>query len=75
VTAWKAGDRVLVRLPDKEGVAGRRGSRNWFPGTVRSINTGSRPGVRVDLDTPVSGLPDCYTTHAELRAIPEPAVS
>lgn len=64
---WKPGDRVLVRLPDRNGLRGRHGSHNWFPGTVRDIDTGSRPGVRVDLDFPVNGVSDCYATHGELR--------
>jgi len=65
---WKPGDRVEVRLPDKNGLRGRIGSHNWFAGTVRDIDTGNRPGVRVDLDVTVNGLGDCYATHGELRA-------
>ena len=64
---WQRGDRVLVRLPDRYGRRGRVGSENWFPGTVRETDTGSRPGVLVDLDYPVNGASDCYATHAELR--------
>lgn len=64
---WQAGDRIEVRLPDRNGLRGRAGSHNWFPGTVRDIDTGSRPGVRVDLDFKVNGASDCYATHAELR--------
>lgn len=56
---WQPGDRVLVHLQEH-----RRW--RWFPGTVREVNTGSRPGVLVDLDYPVSGCNDCYATHAEL---------
>jgi hypothetical protein len=65
---WTPGDRVQVRLPDKNGIKGRRNSRNWFSGTVRAVDPpGALPGVIVDLDHPVSGVRDCYATHAELR--------
>jgi len=64
---WSAGDRVEVQLPDKGGLRGRVNSHNWFPGTVRDTDTGTRPGVRIDLDFPVNGLDHCYATHGELR--------
>jgi hypothetical protein len=63
VTAWKPGDRVEVYLPD------RRRWR-WFSGTVREVDTGPRPRVLVALDQVVSGVSDCYATHAELRRLP-----
>ena len=40
---------------------------SWFGGTVREVDTGSSPGVRVDLDREVRGVRDCYATHRELR--------
>ncbi len=64
---WQQGDRALGCLPDNDGLKGYRGRMQWFPGTVREADTGSRPGVRVDLDYPVNGVSDCYATHAELR--------
>lgn len=66
---WAPGDRVSVRLPDHDGVKGIRGRMQWFTGTVREIDTGPRPGARVDLDQLVNGVSDCYATHAELRRI------
>ena len=68
MSAWKPGDRVKVRLPDRSGLAGRVRGNYWFAGTVREVDTGPRPGVRIDLDVPVNGVRDCYATHAELRA-------
>jgi hypothetical protein len=67
---WAPGDRVLVELPDLDGVLGYRGRMHWFPGTVRDVDSGPRPGVRVDLDDPLNGLSDCYASHAELRRLP-----
>lgn len=66
---WHQGDRVMVCLPDKGGVNGRKRSRDaWFPGTVRETDPpGIRPGVLVDLDYPVNGVRDCFATHDELR--------
>jgi hypothetical protein len=65
---WKPGDRVGVRLPDRDGIKGLRGSMAWFSGTVRGVDPpGRRPGIVVDLDYPVNGVQDCYATHAELR--------
>lgn len=67
---WQPGDRVKVRLPDKNGVSGHPGSWQWFTGTVRVVDSpGHRPGVVVDLDYPVNGVQDCYATHAELRRV------
>ena len=67
--SWAAGDRVKVCLPDHDGIKGRRGRMQWFTGTVRDVDSGSRPGVRVDLDESVNGVRDCYATHAELRRL------
>jgi hypothetical protein len=68
VPEWKPGDRVEVELPDRNGIAGRRGRSVWFAGTVRGVDEpGLPPGVRVDLDEMVNGAGDCYATHAELR--------
>jgi hypothetical protein len=64
---WAPGDKVQVLLPDRGGLKGYRGRMCWFTGTVRDVDTGPCPGVRVDLDYPVSGVSDCYATHAELR--------
>lgn len=65
---WQPGDRVLVRLPARGGLGAKPWARwSWFAGTVREVDTGSRPGVRVDLDQMVNGLSDCYATHAELQ--------
>ena len=67
---WQPGDRVQVLLPDRLGLLGRRGSRAWFRGTVRAVDEpGALPGVRVDLDMPVSGVQDCYASHKELRPV------
>ena len=66
---WKPGDRVQVELPDKSRI-GRAGGpvRAWFSGTVREVDPPRlRPGVRVDLDTTVNGVRECFATHAELR--------
>lgn len=67
--SWKPGDRVIVRLPDRSIPRGRGGAivEVDVHGTVRAVDDGSRPGVRVDLDREVSGLGDCYATHRELR--------
>ena len=62
--SWQPGDRVIVRLPDKSLPYGRDAD---IHGTVREVDTGSRPGVRVDLDREVNGVRDCYATHRELR--------
>lgn len=66
---WHPGDRVLVCLPDKGGISGRKGSRDaWFSGTVRETDPpGIRPGVVVDLDHSVNGATQCFATHDELR--------
>ncbi len=66
---WKPGDRVIVRLPDKS-LRRRRGGA--IPdvdvhGTVRAVDDGPRPGVRVDLDREINGVRDCCATHSELR--------
>ena len=66
---WRPGDRVRVYLPERWGKAASQARWNWFPGTVREVNTGSQPGVRVDLDFPVNGVSDCYATHTELRRL------
>ena len=69
--AWAPGDRVEVFLPDRDGASGdRRRWGHWFPGTVRDVNSGPQPGVRVDLDHPVNGVSECYATQAELRRLP-----
>ena len=62
---------MQVFLPDRFGIKGIRGRMQWFPGTVRDVDSGSRPGVGVDLDEPVNGVSDCYATRAELRRIKE----
>lgn len=62
---WKPGDRVIVRLPDRSAYMKRDVDVH---GTVRAVDDGSRPGVRVDLDREVNGVRDCYATHSELRA-------
>ena len=70
--AWVPGDRVLVELPDKQGVAGARGRMVWFSGVVREVDPPDmRPGVIVDLDAPVNGAGVCFATHAELKRRPE----
>lgn len=67
--AWQPGDRVQVLLSVRRGDR-LRPSRSWVPGTVREINPpGLPPGVRVDLDYPVHGVPGCYATHSELQRI------
>ena len=71
MSEWKPGDRVLVHLPDKNGIRGRKNAHAWFSGTVRAVDPpGPLPGVIVDLDQPVNGVPDCYATHGELRSEP-----
>jgi hypothetical protein len=65
---WQPGDRVIVRLPSRGGLGAKPWERwSWFAGTVREVDTGSRPGVRVDLDREVNGVRNCYATHRELR--------
>lgn len=65
---WRPGDRVLVQLPDHDGIREYRGRMQWFSGIVRAVDPpGRRPGVIVDLDQQVNGVSDCYATHAELR--------
>lgn len=60
---WHPGDRVIVRLPDEQL---RR--HVDVHGTVRVVDSpGHRPGVVVDLDEEVNGVPDCYATHGELQ--------
>ncbi len=68
--AWKPGDRVIVRLPDKSLKRGRGGGilEVDVHGTVREVDLpGQPPGVKVDLDREVNGVRDCYATHRELR--------
>jgi hypothetical protein len=74
---WKPGDRVIVRLPDRNLRQGGSGFREVsVRGTVREVDTpGHRPGVKVDLDREINGVRDCYATHGELRPeVPRDAV-
>ena len=68
---WQPGDRVIVRLPDKQRGSGIRGgvSRDVdVHGTVREVDLPAQPpGVKVDLDREINGVRDCYATHGELR--------
>jgi hypothetical protein len=68
---WQPGDRVIVRLPDKQRGSGIRGgvSRDVdVHGTVREVDLPGQPrGVKVDLDREVNGVRDCYATRGELR--------
>jgi len=60
---WKPGDRVIVRLPDRQ-----RKHHVDVHGTVREVDPpGLPPGVRVALDREVNGKRTCYATHSELR--------
>lgn len=73
MSAWKPGDRVEVRLPDRDGLKGRKRSRAWFPATVSVVDPeGRTTGVVVDLDYPVNGCTDAFATHAELRPAATP---
>ena len=67
--SWQPGDRVIVRLPDRSLPRGQGGSIRLADvhGTVRAVDDGGRPGVRVDLDREVNGVRGCYATHSELR--------
>jgi hypothetical protein len=66
---WKPGDRVIVRLPDRNLRQGGKGFRQVdVHGTVRAVDLpGQPPGVKVDLDREINGVRDCYATHRELR--------
>jgi hypothetical protein len=66
---WKPGDRVIVRLPDRNLRQGGGGYRSVdVHGTVRAVDLpGLRPGVKVDLDREINGVQTCYATHRELR--------
>lgn len=66
---WQPGDRVIVRLPDRNLRQGGSGFRQVdVHGTVSEIDMpGQPPGVKVDLDREVNGVSDCYATHGELR--------
>ncbi len=68
--SWKPGDRVIVRLPDKNlrGKWGGGFREVDVHGTVREVDLpGQPPGVKVDLDREINGVRDCYATHRELR--------
>lgn len=67
---WQPGDRVIVRLPDKNlrGKWGGGFREADVRGTVREVDLpGQPPGVKVDLDREINGVRDCYATHSELR--------
>lgn len=65
---WQPGDRVIVRLPDRNLRQGGSGFREVdVRGTVLAVDDGGRPGVRVALDREVNGVRECYATHSELR--------
>ena len=67
---WTPGDRVKLLLPDRNLRVGLGHPERWVSGTVREVDPpGLRPGVRVDLDSPLNGVSDCYATHSELVAL------
>jgi hypothetical protein len=78
---WQAGDRVIVRLPDRDLPRGRGGGTRqvdvagtvlevdpaYPPGVSPAAPSHRWPGVVVRLDRTVNGADQCFATHAELR--------
>lgn len=72
---WTPGDRVKLLLSDRSLIGGRGSRKRWVCGTVREVDPpGLRPGVRVDLDSPLNGASNCYATHSELVSLDAEAV-